>query len=451
MTVTIVLLRLKDRFAFCSVIFIFDLILRTLNPLMKNTFYNDFDVETLEKRNSDYRTPFQTDRDRIIHSFAFRRLQAKTQVFYSGEYDFYRTRLTHSMEVAQIGRSICNFLRKNCPRLSDEFHIDPDLVEAACLSHDLGHPPFGHSGETILNRLMQPYGGFEGNAQTLRIITETIYSRENRRTGMKPTRAFIDSLLKYKVLFHQAEKPDKHFLYDQQKPFLDFVFANRSFPEKLAPEKALNSFRSVECEIMDWADDTAYSLNDMVDGIKTGFLNVPRIEKWAALKTLGPEESKVLSAILDIIKKDGVEGLFGLKIGEFIMACELEERETHIDDLTNRYRFHLIVNPSVLTECRLYKQISREIVFESPQLKQLEHKGHHMLKNIFHTYFSNYVKVEAPSLSLLPKDDELAITNLQHQETVQVRLLCDYIAGMTDRFAIRTFKRLFDPDFGSIV
>ncbi|MBI1754685.1 dNTP triphosphohydrolase, partial [Candidatus Azambacteria bacterium] len=163
----------------------------------KNTFYSDFDTECWgETRHSDYRTPFEVDRDRIIHSSAFRRLQAKTQVFLSGEYDFYRTRLTHSLEVAQIGRSICKFLVKQSPLLSDEFYIDSDLVEAVCLSHDLGHPPFGHSGEKILNALMATFGGFEGNAQTLRMITEIIFSGNGERKGMAPTRAFLDGVLK---------------------------------------------------------------------------------------------------------------------------------------------------------------------------------------------------------------------------------------------------------------
>ena len=166
---------------------------------MINQFYNDFDIaprkEEENDRPDDYRSPFQIDRDRIIYTPSFRRLQSKTQVFLSGEYDFYRTRLTHSLEVAQIGRSICNRLKKRSTTLSDEYFIDPDLVEAACLSHDLGHPPFGHAGERVLHSIMQNQGGFEGNAQTLRQLTETIYGHR----GMNPTRAFLDSTLKYKT------------------------------------------------------------------------------------------------------------------------------------------------------------------------------------------------------------------------------------------------------------
>ena len=170
---------------------------------MKNNFYSDFDIERIKKSDrQDYRSPFQIDRDRIIHSSEFRRLQGKTQVFLPGEYDYYRTRLTHSIEVAQIGRSICNYLKSSQKDiLSDNYFIDEDLVESACLTHDLGHPPFGHAGERTLHKLMKDYGGFEGNAQTLRLITEIFYKNENDRRGMNPTRAFIDSILKYKSLY----------------------------------------------------------------------------------------------------------------------------------------------------------------------------------------------------------------------------------------------------------
>ena len=158
---------------------------------MANRFYNQFDLETYaHSRKVDYRTPFQIDRDRIIHAQAFRKLQSKTQVFLSGEYDFYRTRLTHSMEVAQIGRSICQFLLFKGGPLSADFHIDSDLVEAICLAHDLGHPPFGHSGERTLQELMIPWGGFEGNAQTLHLLTATMFQNREGTRGMLPTRAW---------------------------------------------------------------------------------------------------------------------------------------------------------------------------------------------------------------------------------------------------------------------
>ncbi len=150
-----------------------------IRRLTENRFLQrPFDIECLDLREPDeYRTVFQTDSDRIIYSSAFRRLQAKTQVFLSGEFDFYRTRLTHSLEVAQIGRSISSFLKQTSPFLNESFFIDPDLVEGICLTHDLGHSPFGHAGERTLHQLMKQFGGFEGNAQSLRIIYRNDLSR----------------------------------------------------------------------------------------------------------------------------------------------------------------------------------------------------------------------------------------------------------------------------------
>ena len=132
---------------------------------VSNTFYNEFDVQLQARRIPDYRSPFQQDRDRIIYTSAFRRLQAKTQVFSVGEYDFYRNRLNHSIEVAQIGRSICNFLLEHDERLGPTFHIDSDLVEAVCLAHDLGHPPFGHAGSA---RRMRSCGSMVASRAMLR-------------------------------------------------------------------------------------------------------------------------------------------------------------------------------------------------------------------------------------------------------------------------------------------
>ena len=153
---------------------------------MANRFYSEFDTTPLSvnarTRPDEYRTAFQIDRDRILYTSAFRRLQSKTQVFMSGEYDFYRTRLTHSLEVAQIGRSICTRLKAADHLLGGDYFIDSDLVEAACLAHDIGHPPFGHAGERVLHEIMREMGGFEGNAQTLRLLTETIYGDK----GMNP-------------------------------------------------------------------------------------------------------------------------------------------------------------------------------------------------------------------------------------------------------------------------
>jgi len=288
-----------------------------------NQFYNQFDItpryENGGPRPDDYRTPFQIDRDRIIYTSAFRKLQSKTQVFLSGEYDFYRTRLTHSLEVAQIGRSICNRIKSTSEHLNKDHFIDPDLVEASCLSHDLGHPPFGHAGERALHLMMLKMGGFEGNAQTLRLLAETIYGQ----SGMNPTRAFLDSTLKYKTLLSENPDSPNHFIYDYQSDHLDFVFDGLDDVIKFSPGKKRNSFKSVECQIMDWADDTAYSLNDIVDGNNAGFINLEKLESWAENNEISKDDAKHIETICRSIKRKRLEPLMGRKVGDFIAAATL--------------------------------------------------------------------------------------------------------------------------------
>jgi dGTPase len=417
---------------------------------MENTFYNDFDMQCLTKeRAADYRSPFEIDRDRIIHTSAFRRLQAKTQVFLSGEYDFYRTRLTHSLEVAQIGRSICKFLQHESPLLSKEFAVDSNLVEAICLSHDLGHPPFGHSGERTLNELMKPYGGFEGNAQTLRLITETIYSSNRERQGMNPTRSFLDGILKYKTPHGELENPVNHFIYDEQKSYVEFVFGGASVPKELSGGKALNSFRSIECQLMDWSDDAAYSLNDLADGIHSGIINKEKLERWASERSLSREENRSLEDVLDAISTGQLEKIIAGKIGHFIQACSLSEWKNFMSGRTNRYCFQLEIDQAIQREAELYKNISIDLVFRSPQLHQLEHKGGYILKKIFNAFEENYLGKENSKINLLPRDTEQSVRNTASPRQ-RMRLLCDHIAGMTDGFAVRTYKRLFDAEFGSL-
>lgn len=416
---------------------------------MGNRFYNQFDLESLEPEHTgadDYRTAFQRNRDRIIYTSAFRRLQNKTQVFLSGDYDFYRTRLTHSIEVSQIGRSICSFLQNRSPLLSDDFFIDPDVVEASCLSHDIGHPPFGHTGERTLNRLMKPYGGFEGNAQTLRMLTETIFSNSGR--GMNPCRAFLDGVLKYKTLYSELNDPENHFLYDQQDRFLDFVYGGQAFPLELTPGKTRDSFRSVECEIMDWADDTAYSLNDLMDGINAGFITLEKLERWASTESLTGPDALHIEQLMAAIREGKVEGRLGRKVGTFIAACDLAEDVNFLSATTNRHRYRLKIDDAAKVEAEIYKRVSLNLVFRSQELHQLDHKADFVLTRLFQVLEKRYVAGEG-KLRLLPDAQEQAILRAKEPQQ-RARLVCDAIAAMTDGFATRTYKRLFDADFGSI-
>ncbi|MBI4625605.1 MAG: dNTP triphosphohydrolase [Verrucomicrobia bacterium] len=418
---------------------------------MTNRFYTAFDCDPLGgRRKRDYRTPFQIDRDRIIHAHAFRKLQSKTQVFLSGEYDFYRTRLTHSMEVAQIGRSICTYLRSRGVPLHGGFFIDSDLVEAVCLAHDLGHPPFGHSGERTLQELMARWGGFEGNAQTLHLLTETIYQNEAGVRGMAPTRALLDGVLKYKKLFCEfPAAPTNHFLYDPQERHRDFVFGGHAIPAGWHEGEKLNALKSVECQIMDWADDAAYSLNDIIDGVTAGFLTIERVEKWAAAEAIDPERQRWLGQLFTAIRGDRLEGAFAQKVGGFITACRLRERGNFMSARTNRYRFELAIAPAAEREAAFYKKMANDIIFESPQLQQMEHKARRVLCELWDSCWRNYVEPGARVVRILPPRVGRLI-DAEATPAGKARQICDWLAGLTDGMIVRTYQRLFDPEFGSI-
>lgn len=425
---------------------------------MLNRFYGDYDTERRSgaRDAGDYRSPFQIDRDRVLHTPTFRRLQNKTQVFWSGEYDFYRTRLTHSLEVAQIGKSICHWLatRPDGP-LEPGFFIDPDLVEAVCLSHDLGHPPFGHAGERTLNFLMRGHGGFEGNAQTLRLLTERIFSA--KRTGMDPTRAFLDGILKYKSLWSELKsatgaEPEHHFIYDDQQSHLDWAMGGHDFPLELPPGKVRDGFKSIECQVMDWADDTAYSLNDLSDSVRAGFLTLERIEAWAEKRGQATGEATPLGDLMAAIRRRKVDPFVGKRIGRYIQATRLETDVNFLSAVTQRYRYRLAIEADVRAESRVFKQLAFEVVFLSPQLKQLEHKGSHMLRRMWEVLCQRYIApgtIDGQDFQLLPADAAAEITG-ETDPGKRSRLVCDFLAGMTDGYASRTYKRLFSPDFGSI-
>jgi dGTPase len=418
---------------------------------MTNRFYGAFDRETYGgERKTDYRNAFQIDRDRIIHAHAFRKLQSKTQVFLSGEYDFNRTRLTHSMEVAQIGRSICHYLRTLKGPLGDDFYIDGDLVEAVCLAHDLGHPPFGHSGERTLQELMGRWGGFEGNAQTLHLLIETMYQDRAGVRGIQPTRALMDGVLKYKTLHGQFKAPPaNHFLYDSQKEVLNFVFHGARMPKSLSPGEKLNHFKSVECQIMDWADDAAYSLNDIVDGVKTGFLTIDRIQAWADEKVDDALSLRLLDELLDAIRTERVEGIFSARIGAFITGCRLRERENFMSERTNRYRYELVVAPETERQALFYKTLANDIIFEGPQLQQMEHKARKVLFDLWDSCWRNYVEPRPRVVRILPPSVGKLVDAAKGRKA-KARRICDWLAGLTDGTIVRTYRRLFGSEFGSI-
>lgn len=418
-----------------------------------NAFYNDYDIEPLAggSRPDDYRTPFQVDRDRIIHSSAFRKLQSKTQVYLSGEYDFYRTRLTHSIEVAQIGRSICNFLREDSEYLNDGFFIDSDLVEACCLSHDLGHPPFGHGGERTLHRLFEDIDGFEGNAQTLRLITDTLYQSVGRQTGMSPTRAFLDGVLKYKSTRSERGNPKNHFIYDFQRTYRDFAHKADSSLVGAQVEGAFDRLSSIECQIMDWSDDTAYCLNDIVDGVRAGFLTLERLERWAVREGLDADTQPLFDAFVADMRRDRLEAVFGVKIGQFIRSCRLVPREIAMAKATHRYGFKLAIDPQAKRLAKFYKRVALDLIFRSAPLQQMDYKGDRVLEDLYRAVSDSYFSDGLPQSSILPEKTAALMTEAGDDRDRKRLVARDFLASLTDGQALRIHKRLYDPEYASII
>jgi dGTPase len=418
---------------------------------MSDEFYRDFDREifvneTNHPRKDDYRSVFHQDRDRIMFTPAFRRLQAKTQVFQAGEYDFYRTRLTHSMEVASIAKSIAVWLRGKNP----EVRIDPDLLEAICLAHDIGHPPFGHSGERELQKLMVEHGGFEGNGQTLRILTRTIYNRAEGRGGMSPSRALLDGVLKYKRLYRDRAGDHHHFIYDEEANVLEFCFGTRDLTDAVGGA-GVNAFKSLECQVMDLADDIAYSCFDVVDGAKARFLTPERITNWAAApeRKLEGVEQQYLDALLQMMKDDKLQPKMSGVVGELIQAASLAPAENFMSARTRRYACELQITPEAKARIKLQKALSRDLVFGSSALHQIEYKGGHVLRQLGGALFDNYLAPTGKPIRLVPDEVHRAVLKCD-DKSPRARLLCDHLAGMTDAYALRSYKRLFDPDYGSI-
>lgn len=415
-----------------------------------------------EPAQDEARPPFERDRSRIIHSAAFRRLQGKTQVFTAGEGDFFRTRLTHSLEVAQIAKG-----------LALRLGADTDLVEAISLIHDIGHPPFGHAGEEELNGLMKPYGGFEANAQNIRILTK-LESKSEQYEGLNLTRAVIDGQLKYKEPFSEDKKK---FVYQDDMDIV--VWASY---DACAAAGGLNqSWRSFECEIMDWADDIAYAVHDLEDSLHAGYIDksafhreaedprIRQVEKEVAGEFTASEVSvsevyrDLRGTIYELLsdKATGAHsnqdvGYYGqLKakrkqltrflIDRYVKAAKIFPRKVATPGaISHRYFYRVSVPVEVKVEVRLLSGLIRKIVFESPQVHTLEAKGKHIIRCLFLKFMR-----DGNASKLLPFDWREYLKDEDSKEK-KARIVSDYIAGMTDEYAQKTYSRLFLPDRGSI-
>jgi dGTPase len=345
----------------------------------------------------DYRTAFQRDRDRILHTTAFRRLEYKTQVFINYEGDYYRTRLTHTLEVAQIGRSFAR-----------AFGANEDLVEAICLAHDIGHSPFGHSGEVVLNKLMADHGGFDHNQQALRIVTE-LESRYPDWPGLNLTYELREGIVKHETQYDLSDAEAQGFDPDLRA--------------------------SLEAQIANVADELAYNAHDLDDGLRSGLLEPQQLddlEIWRMLKQSVGWDGQEFS---EQIRHRLIRRMLGLEISDAIRATArmLEEHDLPSSEALQRLPYNVVAHSDTMRlqngtlKNFLYTQMYRHY-----RVVRMAVKAEQFITEIFQTYI-------AEPGQLPPSVQHAA------EERGPRRAVTDYIAGMTDRYALTEWQRLFDP------
>ena len=343
-----------------------------------------------------YRTAFQRDRERVLHTTAFRRLQGKTQVFVVTEGDYYRTRITHTMEVAQIGRTIARSLGAN-----------EDLVEGICLAHDLGHPPFGHSGETTLDLLMREHGGFNHNQHSFRIVTE-LEHRYPHWPGLNLTYEFREGIAK-----HETD-------YDLAAPH--------------GYEPGLRG--TLESQIASFADELAYNAHDLDDGLRAGLLN------WGEVRDVGWVQQACVAAEMadatpfdDLVRHRVVRKLVGLMVTALVAETAARIAQAGVlSVLAVRQQPNVLVgfdatanNLNTALKTFLFEKLYRHY-----RVMRMTTKAERVLTDLFKTYLNEP--------RMLPDSTRTWLSQFPLE-----RVICNYIAGMTDRFALDEHARLFDP------
>jgi dGTPase len=399
--------------------------------------YNEADAERFlfEPAKRTGRTEFMRDRARVIHSAALRRLAAKTQVAVPWENDFQRTRLSHSLECAQIGRE-----------LGESLGADPDLLETACLSHDLGHPPFGHNGEEALAEVAKDFGGFEGNAQSFRLLTRIeakTVDEDGKSVGLNLTRASLDAGTKYP--WPRAINPRKFGVYEDDLPIFNWM-----------RQGAPNDRKCIEAQIMDWSDDCAYSVHDLEDAIFVGQVKVANFERDFDIlhkemqDGYGSTATKIEAAgALERLQSlscwpryyDGSHrSLARLKdstsqlIGRFVLAAELETRKVHGDGPLMRYTADLVIPREQEVEVDFLKAVAGHYLINAAASQERYAKQQLLIKELvemLHKYAATDLD------SIFAKDWEVA-TN----DTERMRIVIDQIASLTDPGAYALHARL---------
>lgn len=352
-----------------------------------------------EEPYKDDRPDFERDRDRIIHCSAFRRLEYKTQVFVNHEGDYYRTRLTHSLEVAQIARGIARRLRLN-----------EDLAETLALAHDLGHTPFGHTGEHVLNKLMREHGGFEHNRQSLRIVDHL----EERYPG-------IEGL---NLTYETREGIIKHSS-DYDKPGNDAA-------TEFEPDKQ----PTLEAQIIDLADEIAYNNHDIDDGLKAGYLKLDELREvpiWR--ETFDRVEGKFPGLDFERQIYQTISHLIGLLINDLVMTTQknLTEKEIcSLDDVRAEQGRIVTFSAELADKNRELKQFLMRKLYTHYKVERMRVKSERFITLLFECYSANP--------TLLPEGYQQ-----RYDKYGETKVICDYIAGMTDRYAMDEYKRLFEP------
>jgi dGTPase len=371
------------------------------------------------------RTEFMRDRARVIHSAALRRLAAKTQVAVPWENDFQRTRLSHSLECAQIGRE-----------LGESLGADPDLLETACLSHDMGHPPFGHNGEEALAEVAESCGGFEGNAQSFRLLTrieaKTVDSN-GKSMGLNLTRASLDAATKYP--WPRAENPRKFGVYDDDVEIFRWV-----------REGAPAGRKCMEAQIMDWSDDCAYSVHDFEDAIFAGQVSVKNFDNdfdilYKEMTTSYGSDATKEEAAAALVRLQQLScwpinfdrshrSLARLKdtasqlIGRFVLAAEVETRKVHGDGPLTRYSADLVVPREQKIEVDFLKSIAGHYLISAAASQERYAKQ----KVVIHELVEMLYAAAPKELDPIFEDDWKAATS----DAQRLRVVVDQIASLTD-------------------
>jgi len=389
--------------------------------------YTDSDQERFldEPAKRPGRTEFMRDRARVIHSAALRRLAAKTQVAVPWENDFQRTRLSHSLECAQIGRE-----------LGESLGADPDLLETACLSHDMGHPPFGHNGEEALAEVAAPCGGFEGNAQSFRLLTRIeakTVDGNGKSLGLNLTRASLDAATKYP--WPSSENPRKFGVYDDDVEI--FTWMRQGAPA---------GRKCIEAQIMDWSDDCAYSVHDLEDAIFAGQVTVKNfdndfdilykemVEGYKSEATKG-EAAAALSRLQKLscwpINFDrSHRSLARLKdttsqlIGRFVLAAELETRKVHGDGPLTRYSANLEIPREQKIEVDFLKAVAGHYLINAAASQERYAKQQIVIHELVEMLFEAAPKELDP---IFEDDWKVATTDAQ-----RLRVVVDQIASLSD-------------------